>query len=257
MLCVAALGGVRIARCLHERLRQRPLAARSVLLVGGRDSAERFLLDRTRPARRDCRVIGLVTDGLSSLGRRIHGVPIVGGLEQLPEIVKSLSPEEIVVLASGLPAAQRAESIRTCRASGRPVKVVPDLDDILRRDLSVLRMWQPQAEDILFRAPVPLDLARVGACFRGRRVLVTGAGGSIGSEICRQIAACSPARLAMFEIHEESLYHIDREVRREYPEVAADSIIGDVRDVGAPASRVCNRCGPISCSTPPPTSTCR
>jgi len=230
MVCIGALAGIRVARCLHERLRSRPLTTRSVLLVGGSDSAERFLLDRMRPARRECRIVGLVADRPAARGLRIHGVPIVGCLDQLDATLRSLAPDEIVVLASGLPEGRRSDAIQLCRASGRPVKVVPDLDDILRHDLSVLRRWQPRAEDILFRKPVPIDIARVGASFRGRRVMVTGAGGSIGSEICRQIAACSPARLVMFEMHEESLYQIDRELQARHPEANVQAVIGDVRN---------------------------
>ena len=230
LLCVVALAGVRAARGLHERLRTRPAAPRTVLLVGSGDSAERFLLDRTGPGGRECRIVGLVSDRATPRGLLIHEVPIVGSIDELDRILPSLAPDEIVVLASSLPAARRSEVIHACRAAGRPVKVVPDLDDILRRDLSVLRLSQPEAEDILFRQPVPVDLARVASCFRGRRVMVTGAGGSIGSEICRQIAACSPERLVMFEIHEESLYHIEREVRGLHPRTDVHARVGDVRD---------------------------
>ncbi len=205
ILCVAALAGVRVARRVHRTLRNQLLSTRSVLLVGGGDPAERALRDLMSHPRYDYQVVGLVTDDPSSRGRRIHNVPIVGCYEELDDILRSKAPDEIVVLASAVPAPRRSETIRKCRAFGKPFRVIPDLDDLPARNGAILSIGQPPAEDLLFREPVRVDLGRVQAQFRGRRVMVTGAGGSIGSEICRQIAAASPARLVLFEKHEESL----------------------------------------------------
>ena len=230
MLCVAALAGARVARRVDRMLRNRLVNTRSVLLVGGGDPAERALRDLLSHPRYDYQVVGLVTDDPSARGLRIHNVPIVGTFEELDEILRSKAPDEIVVLASAVPTALRSETIRRCRAFGKPFRVVPDLDDLPARNGAILSIGQPPAEDLLFREPVRVDLERVQAQFRGRRVMVTGAGGSIGSEICRQLAKIEPARIVLFEKHEASLFHIERELRAANAQLDIVPVIGDITD---------------------------
>jgi FlaA1/EpsC-like NDP-sugar epimerase len=124
------------------------------------------------------------------------------------------------------------ETIRRCRGARGPVRVIPDHDGIPSKPEHFPRVEDPEADELLFRDPVDVDWDHVHERYRGRRVLVTGGGGSIGSEISRQLAACEPERLVIFEKHEESLYHIERELRARYPDLVIDPVLGDIRDVG-------------------------
>jgi len=234
LLCVATLSGVRIVRRLHGELREKVLASRRIVIVGVDDSTESVLRDLMSHPRYDYRIVGLVSRERSTVGLRIHNVPILGSLDMLEEILRRTSPDETFIVASAVPEGELRELIRRCRVSGRPVKLLPDLEDILKGKEPAPHPELYQVDDLLFREPVQFDLERLRQGLHGRRVMVTGAGGSIGSEICRQVAACQPAGLVMFEKHEASLYDIDREIRRLFPGITADAFIGDVRD----ASRV-------------------
>ena len=233
MLCIAALSAVRIARRMHREIHDRVLTTRSVLVVGVDDSAESVLRDLMSHPRYHYRIAGLVANDRSAVGLRLHNVPIVGAYEELEEILRTRNPDEIFIIVSAVPEPARKSLVRTCRRLGRPVKLVPDLEDILAGKQS-LRIEPPDAEDLLGREPIALDLDPARADLRDRCVLVTGAGGSIGSEICKQVAACAPARLVLFEQHEGSLFNVERELQERHPDLKLDAILGDIRD----ASRV-------------------
>jgi FlaA1/EpsC-like NDP-sugar epimerase/lipopolysaccharide/colanic/teichoic acid biosynthesis glycosyltransferase len=230
LLCVVALMGVRVVRRLHRVLRGSVLPPRRVLVVGADESAEAVVRGLAEWPHHNYRVLGLVGPRREALGLRIHDVPILGCYDRLEAILRATDPEEVLILASAVAGARRKELVRCCRRLGRPARIVPGLEEHLAGHENSRRIEPPEAEDLLFREPVQVDLQRLREPFRARRVLITGAGGSIGSEICRQIAACEPASLVMFEKHEASLYHVDRELRASHPGVPLDPVIGDVRD---------------------------
>jgi len=230
VLCVLALTGARVLRRIHRELRKKVVSTRRALVVGASDSAERILRDFAGRPGFDFRILGIVSEDPRAKGLRIHGLPIVGCCAELSEIVRVHDPDEILVIASAFPVARREALIHTCRTLGVPVKVVPDLEEVLSGGVRPRRVESSGADDFLFREPVKVDLERVGARFRGRRVMVTGAGGSIGSEICMQIAACAPSRLVLFEKHEQGLFDIERRLQRIHPDVPLDVVIGDIRE---------------------------
>ena len=230
LLCLLSLVGVRVVRRFHHAIRSDLHFSARVLLVGVDDSAEAILRSLTSDPGHGGGFVGLVAEDASSMGLRIHGVPVVGSFDQLQDVLRRSRPDQVLLVASAIPDARRRELIRICRGCGRPVKIVPALDDVLAGRTDALKVEPPELDDLLFREPIPADLGRVRPRLRGRRILVTGAGGSIGSEICRQVAQCDPERLTLFEKHEASLYHIERELRERCPEMALDAVIGDVRD---------------------------
>ncbi|HEV8479155.1 MAG TPA: polysaccharide biosynthesis protein [Candidatus Eisenbacteria bacterium] len=231
LVCMTGLIGVRVLRRLHREIRNGVVATRRVLLVGTGDHTERVLRELLGPSRTDVRVVGLVAQDLSSVGLSMHCVPILGSAEQLEDIVREQSPDEVVVVASDISAQTLEDTIRRCRGARGPVRVIPGHDGIQCKPEHFSHVEDPEAEELLFRDPVHVDWDHAHESYRGRRLLVTGAGGSIGSEIARQLAACEPARLVLFEKHEESLYHIDRELRARYPNLALEPVLGDIRDV--------------------------
>ena len=230
LLCLMALSGIRIARQLHRDLRGKTLVPRRALVVGADESAERVMRGLMSHPRFDYRIVGIVGGDRSSSGLSIHSVPIIGGYDQLAGILREKTPDEVLLIASAVPSAQRKEMIRYCRSLGQQVRVVPEFDQILE-DGDTENADSMETDDLLFRDAIRVDVEEFASAFRGRCVLVTGAGGSIGSEICAQVAACGPSRLVMFEKHEAGLYDIERRLVGLHPGVEIDPVIGDIRDV--------------------------
>jgi len=229
VLCVWLLGGVRVARRAHEAVRNNRLVRKKVLVVGTGESVERLVREIVSSRVFDCEVVGVVDGEHVNTGLNIHGVPILGIESDLEAIVEEIEPDELVVACDGCPERRNA-LIERCRQVRKPFRVVPDLGDILAGQ-SLPGFFRPvEAEDVLFREPICSDLTALQAWFAGKRILITGAGGSIGSEISRQVAALGPAQAILFEKHENSLYEIDRALRREGYEGLIEPIVGDVTD---------------------------
>jgi FlaA1/EpsC-like NDP-sugar epimerase/lipopolysaccharide/colanic/teichoic acid biosynthesis glycosyltransferase len=229
LLALAALAGARLARRVYREYGGRVLSARRVLVIGANESTERILRDLNHRSRQPYRFVGLVGNGHTQPGLRLHDVPFVGGYDELDEVLERTAPDEVLMVASAVPDERRRELARRCRRAERPVRFAPDVPQ-LDGPLRVPAALQPDIDELLPRDPVHVDLARLREAYAGRVVLVTGAGGSIGSELCRQLAACAPSRLVLFEQHERSLYDIDRELRVRCPDVRIVPVLGDVRD---------------------------
>jgi FlaA1/EpsC-like NDP-sugar epimerase/lipopolysaccharide/colanic/teichoic acid biosynthesis glycosyltransferase len=230
VLCTCLLGGARIARRFHETLKNEALLRKKVLVVGCGDSTEPVLRDIANNRFKDYRVIGLVNGDRSLKGMRIHNVPILGSRDELETILQESDPDEVIIACSSGPGDRREEIVDSCRKSGKPFRIVPDLRDVLvgREIPEITRSFE--ADDLLFREPIRSNGTDTTSRFSGRPVMITGAGGSIGSEIVRQIAACRPSRLVLFEKHENSLYEIERALRQAGYGAEIEPVIGDVTD---------------------------
>jgi FlaA1/EpsC-like NDP-sugar epimerase len=237
ILCSALVTGARLAvRLSAERHARRAEEARRAnrprkraLIVGGGDGAVTLLRESRRNPRIDYDVLGLVDDDPSKHGRRIYGVQIVGAVTDLPDLVASMRIDELLLaIPSGTPV-QRREVITKCLQSAVPLKTVPSLHELVDgKGIGDLREVDPA--DLLERAPIELDRTTVESEVRDRRILVTGAGGSIGSELCRQVAALAPTRIVMFERAESALHSIALELSEDHPKVDTVPVVGDVRD---------------------------
>ena len=230
LLCVAFLAGLRIARRLHRELKPGGMPLRRVLLVGDEDPMARLARELKERPIGDCEVIGMVNGDPRRRGVRIHGVPILGTKGELDEIVRRTEPDEILVAMPDASVAAREELLKHLRGLGRSARVAPDLGRLLLQPEAPKLGGDYNPEDLLFREAIHTDTQVARSIVGERCVLVTGAGGSIGSEIVRQVAACKPSRLVLYERHEYALYEIERELRRSYPELAIEPIIGDVAD---------------------------
>ena len=242
VLAIGLLAGIRIARRMYHELGGRLFASRRVLIVGSHEQAERVLHDLSRCGRQPFRCVGMVTEENALRGLRVHDVPILGSYDEIESALESTGAEEVLVAAAGSPSEVRRELARRCRATERPVRVAHDLISALASPLPARRSAvesaaveaepeTPRVEELLPHGSIPADREKLRDSYAGRAVLVTGAGGSIGSELCRQLAGCEPSHLVMFEKHERSLYEIDRELRSRYPQVRLTAVIGDIRDV--------------------------
>jgi len=230
VMCLLALSGARIVRRGLCALKERDFDVRRVLVVGGGDPAERVVRSLLEHPGRRYDVIGMVGGKRKLVGLRIHEIPILGTDDDLERVVAECHPDEVVIVRAGILPERFEHALTTCRTSGAAVRVIDDEGATMLSPENDEGFATPRAEDLLFRDPVPVDLTTVMPSYGGRRVLVTGAGGSIGSEICRQVAACGPAVLLLFEKHEASLYHIERELHGRYPDLRIEPILGDVAD---------------------------
>jgi FlaA1/EpsC-like NDP-sugar epimerase len=175
--------------------------------------------------------IGFVDDDPRKRGDKIHGVRILGTTGDLPHLLRDNKPDEVLIAIPSASGSVRQEIVDACRAAGVPVKTLPGLHELISGDVDLAGQIRPvQVEDVLGRQPVEVDLERVAAYVKGKTVLVTGAGGSIGSELCRQLARLGVARLLLVDQGESPLYETERELVDERDFSAAIPILGDCGD---------------------------
>src|SRR3954470_16911785 len=227
------LGGARVlARSLIERPRRGSFVAqgKKVLIVGAGDAGNLILREMLSNRLTGYTPIGLIDDDRGKLRYRFQGVKVLGTTANLPEILKARRPDEVHIALPSAGGRRRAAVVAMCREAGVPVKTLPNVNDLVNGDNDlVAQLRAVEVEDILGREPVSLDPAAVGAYVRGRTVLVTGAGGSIGSELCRQLVRMEVGRLVMADHAENNLFQIDRELR-ESTRAEIVPAIADVRD---------------------------
>ena len=242
LVLVVLLGGPRLGYRLFkdralDHLFERDRGARvPVLLISTKDGADTFIRETVRDRNAVYRVIGMLSDTPSRVGRQIYGVPVLGTIASLESVVAALDrrgqrPQKLVITAQGLSGAEVRRLLDRADALAIPLARVPRLTDFRQTQPDSTRMIEPIAlEDLLGRSQAVLDRAAMARLIGGRRILVTGAGGTIGSELARQIAALAPGRLILVDNSEFLLYAIDRELRERWPELTLRPLLGDVRE---------------------------
>jgi FlaA1/EpsC-like NDP-sugar epimerase len=198
-----------------------------VLILGAGDAADALI--RELAAMRDWRVVGQLEDGDRRQGRQIHGVPVRGKLSDLGRVARDLDVQHVIVAMPSVSHTVRRHAVHLAGAAGLKVMTVPSFDDIASGKVTVSQLRQIELDDLLGRDPVVLDTAGLSGFLRARTVMVTGAGGSIGAELCRQIARFEPARLILFELSEYALYCIEQEFRAERSTLDIVCAVGDAR----------------------------
>jgi FlaA1/EpsC-like NDP-sugar epimerase len=174
--------------------------------------------------------IAFLDDDLKKKGLRINNIPVLGDHAHLPQAVEAHAIDLVVIAMPTAPGRIIREIAESCRQVNVAVKTMPGLYAILSGSVKVSAMREVELEDLLRREPVTIDLAQVGQYLGGARVLVTGAGGSIGAELCRQIMRFKPAQLILFELSEHNLYQIHRELTTRFPSADIVPLLSDVRD---------------------------
>ena len=212
-----------------------------VLLLGVGDNAELFISAATRSSSSNYRVIGIVDDDASQARRHIHGIRILGTTAELPEIVRGLrargtGPQRAVLTEPSPDPDRLRVLLADCEAVGLPLSRLPELTDFRPGDEPDIDVRPIRLEDLLGRPQAAPDRAAMRALVNGRRVFITGAGGTIGAELARQIADDGPAHLTLFDNAEYNLYRIDQELQAAYPGLSRSVVLGDVRDPSRLAS---------------------
>jgi FlaA1/EpsC-like NDP-sugar epimerase len=231
LLLLLVMGGSRLAyRAWKERyvIGLAKLDAKPVLILGA-GSAAVSLIKELAPSR-EWRVVGLLDDSPGRLGREMNGVPILGALERLPEHAKRLAVGHAIVAMPGASHQQRRHAVNLCAEAGVAALTLPGFDDLVTGKVTVSQLRSVELDDLLGRDPVSLDTTGLSSLLGGRSVMVTGAGGSIGSELCRQIARFGPARLILFELSEFALYRIEQEFEAAATPIRVVALVGDCKD---------------------------
>ncbi len=203
-------------------------ALRVLVLGAGRagDSLVRGLTVENR-----YRVVGMLDDNPKIRGARIHGVPVLGTLGQLTELARETAAQMLLIAMPSANSAQMQRVVGLCEETGLPFRTMPRLADVVAGRSNFGELKEVAIEDLLGREQVQLDWTSIRTGISGKRVLVTGGGGSIGSELCRQVARLGAASLTIIELCEYNLYRIEQEIRREFPDLLLDARIGDCGDV--------------------------
>lgn len=227
-------GGPRLAYRVWKdhRLNLGPLSEQQrVLVVGAGRGGEGIVRDMLRDGR--CVPVGLLDDQKRLTNTRIHDVPVLGTLEDLPGVVEQHSVDSIFIAIPSATNAEMQRIVRLCEQTGRPFRTLPRLQDLVSGQAGLQALREVSIDDLLGRDTVKLDRAAIQRGLSGRRVLVSGGGGSIGRELCRQVARLLPHSLVVFESNEFNLYRAESLLRREFPDLQLHALLGDVCDPGA------------------------
>jgi len=198
-----------------------------MLICGAGDAGEAVLRELLRIGRHQC--VGFLDDN-APLHSRIHEVEIIGRTREIRELCQENNVEEVLIAIPGASPRFIRSLVVKCHGTGVLFRTMPVVTDVIEGRVQISQIRDVNIDDLLGRAKVELDTDRIGAQLQGRRVAVTGAGGSIGSEMCRQIAAFGPRRLVLIEQAENSLFEIDRELRSSFPDVDIIPCVADVAD---------------------------
>ena len=222
LICTAAMGGVRVAIRVWRERGDDPGTRHieSVALIVGAGSAGIRLLDEieSRPHLRTA-VAGFVDDDVAKVGLRVSGSPVLGRVDHIPELVRVHDINEVLVAIPSASGALLRRIVRLCEEARVRHRVLPSLGELVGGRVMFAQMREVKVDDLLAREPVRLDLVRVRAFIAGRTVLVTGAAGSIGSELCRQVAAQKPERVVLYDRHENGMFALEKELQARLPEV--------------------------------------
>ena len=200
------------------------------MIVGAGASGNAILQEVQSSKYLSMHVACFIDDNPGCQGKYLRGVPIVGGRDKIAESVEKYDVDEIII---AIPSASRSELkplLEICKETGRRIQILPGMYQIIKGDVNVSNLREVQIEDLLGRDPIEVNVDEIIGYVRDKVVLVTGGGGSIGSELCRQVARHSPRRLVILDIYENNAYEIQQELRRDYPELDLEVLIGSVRN---------------------------
>jgi FlaA1/EpsC-like NDP-sugar epimerase len=234
MLVLALVTGVRLlVRTLIERPGPRALVSRGreVVIVGAGDAGQLVIREMLKSRALGYTPTALVDDDPRKKNMRLHGIRVLGTTDDLPRLLADQKPSEVIIAIPSAPGDVRQKVVTASRNAGVPVKTLPGVHELIAGDLNLSQqLREVQVEDVLGRDSVDLDMPSIASYIAGSTVLVTGAGGSIGSELCRQVAALGAAQIVLVEHAENALVTIERELQHERGFTATVPVLADVKD---------------------------
>ncbi len=203
---------------------------KNILLIGAGDAGRLILRDVQRTEFDVGKVQCIIDDNPNKWGRYIENIPIVGGRDEIMAGVEKYQIQQILIAIPSAKAEEKRDILNICKETGCELKILPGIYQLVNGDVMLSKMKEVAIEDLLGREPIQVNLDEIFEHLKGKTILVTGGGGSIGSELCRQIAGHHPKQLILFEIYENNAYDIEQELKRKYPELNLVVLIGSVRD---------------------------
>lgn len=203
---------------------------KNVMLVGAGAAGQMILRDIKSAKETDEQVCCFIDDNSNKWNRYIDGVPVVGGRENIMEACEKYKIQKIYITMPSASPAEKREILNICNETGCEMKNLPGMYQFYTGEVTVSKMKNVAVEDLLGRDPIRVNMEEIFRYVKGKVILVTGGGGSIGSELCRQLAAHGPKQLIIFDVYENNAYDIQLELRRNYPDLNVETIIGSVRD---------------------------
>lgn len=229
---IILLVGIRFSYRFIQILKKRhePVEGKRVMLIGAGNSGQLILRDMSRATEINDKVVCIIDDNKNKWNRYLNGIPIVGGRDEILSAAKKYKVDEIFLAIPSASVQQKRDILSICNETGCKLRQLPGMYQFVTGEISVSAMKEVAIDDLLGRDPIKADLAEVFMFITGKTVMVTGGGGSIGSELCRQIAAHKPKQLIIFDIYENNAYDIQLELKEKYPELKLETLIGSVRD---------------------------
>ncbi len=237
LLSLILIGGSRVmVRVIYERTERDSLARlgspgvqKRIILVGASDAGIAVARELLRQ-RNTYELVGFIDFDERKQGQRILNHPVLGTHDNLLAAIRAHKVDEVIIAIPNAPGTVLRRLVDTCKIAGIPAKTVPGVYELIEGHVSLKEVRDVQITDLLRRQPVAQDTAAIAGYLTGACVLVTGAGGSIGSELCRKIGAFHPSKLVLFGRGENSIFHIEHEMRRLYPRLELLAVIGDIKD---------------------------
>ena len=231
LLLIFFMGGSRLARRLYSGIRQ-VNRGKQVLIYGAGDAGEMIVRDiKNHGALYDYHPLAFIDDNANKVGQRIHGVPVLGRRDDMPQILQTHRIDEVLLAIPSASASLVRQLLTVLEPFKVPIKTLPSLRNLKNGKIGMSQIQDLSVEDLLERLPVGLDVGPVQNLVKDKRILITGAGGSIGSELSRQIAKYGPARLILLDKSEGALYDIDMELQRSFPDLRRTGVLADIKNV--------------------------
>ena len=205
-------------------------AAKRIMIVGAGTSGSVILKEMTTSSLVNGCVVCFVDDDKNKAGKFLNGVPVAGNRNDIPRLAVEYKIDEIYIAIPSASAKERKAIIEICRDTGCQVKILPGIYQLINGEVSIAKLRNVEIEDLLGRDPIRVNLDEIMGYVSGKVVLVTGGGGSIGSELCRQVASHNPKQLIIFDIYENNAYDIQLELKEKYPDLDLVVLIGSVRN---------------------------
>ncbi|MDO4602360.1 MAG: nucleoside-diphosphate sugar epimerase/dehydratase, partial [Eubacteriales bacterium] len=201
-----------------------------IMLIGAGAAGQTILREMSRAREIKGKVCCIIDDNSNKWGRYVDGVPVVGGRDDIMVSVKKYKINQIFFCIPSASAEEKRDILNICKETGCELKILPGIYQFVTGEIALSKMRKVSIEDLLGREPIKVDMNEIFQYLKGKVILVTGGGGSIGSELCRQIAGHNPKQLIIFDVYENNAYDIEQELKSKYPDLNLKVLIGSVRD---------------------------
>ncbi|MDQ1331010.1 MAG: hypothetical protein QG578_1275 [Thermodesulfobacteriota bacterium] len=202
-----------------------------ILIVGAGDCGEKICREIINNYKLRHNVVGFIDDDSEKVGKKIHGIPVLGYTDEIKKLIRKSRADEVLIAIPSATSKEIRKIIDICKDCGTTFKIIPGYSELIDGKVTVNAIREVAYSDLLGREVIKLDSERIGSYLKGKRVLVTGAGGSIGSELCRQICRFKPESIILYDRAESPLYEIELDIKQTFPETKSVTLLADVREI--------------------------